>query len=203
MFTDDNLAMAVLVSLVWPDRLVPEPDWSAIRADNPYDPDDRWFDVFGEEPAEDPDEETLEEFQQECGERFLNYGVIVDTVNLLGQYTGKLPDLTKLWWQVPCDPMRAAWPGWDGESDEFDITSFEGVALCAGLTAVDVQLIAASTDLAPLGALPLLEDFRTDSNVRDWTPLLTFPALRTVRANLDADVAHALTARGVTVTRAH
>jgi len=76
VFTDENLAMAVLASLAWPARLIPEPDWDGVGAAHPYDPDTYWYDVFDDGDPEDADEDKLRALQEECGYRFLNTQVV-------------------------------------------------------------------------------------------------------------------------------
>ncbi|WP_238011580.1 hypothetical protein KZZ52_33515 [Dactylosporangium sp. AC04546] len=200
-FADDNVALAVLDSLIQ-EGLVAAPDWAAVRRANPYDQELYWEDVFEDDDEEYASaEEQAEAFQEACAYRWRNAGVVHHLVGILGEHVDTLRDLRTLRWWVSTDVMAACWANWDGESDDFDITSFDGIAACPGLAKLDVQHLTLPVTLEPLTALPALVELRVGwaPGVRDWRPLLEIPALRTVTAAVDPDTAEALTARGVAV----
>lgn len=202
-FPDDNLALAVLQSLIW-ERLVPEPDWTALAAANPYDRDLYWDDIFDDEDDEfDSEDEREEWFQEACGQRFQNNGVRYDLARHLARHDGNVPRLTRLFWdhgRAPADVVHACWPGWDGECDTFDIGSLAGVERCAALEVVQIGSLAA-VDLRPLTRLPRLREIAIEHvrHAPDWRPLLEIPTLTRVVAPLDPTVGAELAGRGVAV----
>ncbi|WP_432993445.1 DUF6892 domain-containing protein [Dactylosporangium sp. CA-233914] len=170
LFEDENLALAVLQSMIWPAGLIPEPDYAALRRANPYDRDLYWEDIMLDAEDEgiefDSDEDREEYFQEACGYEFQNHGVRGDLLTLLESNAGLIPQLTVLRWHIPCEVVRACWPQWDGESTTFDLTSLAGIERCTGLTEIDIQSLPDSVDLTPLSVLPNLRTVTLNGQLR-------------------------------------
>lgn len=92
--------------------------------------------------------------------------------------------VTRLTWQAGCgDVMTMIWKYWDGESDEFCIRSFDGIAeALPHLRELAVDMHSAG-DLTPLAGCTDLHTLHLDGefSVTDLGPLASLTALRDVR----------------------
>jgi hypothetical protein len=97
------------------------------------------------------------------------------------------------------------WYHWDGESDEFTVTSLAGIEKCENLRAYNEATMVEDCDLNDLLPLRNLESvqFGDGSLHRGGRALLELPALRSVTcfesSLLDSGVLAELSAKGVTV----
>lgn len=68
------------------------------------------------------------------------------------------------------------WPFWDGESDDFDIQSLEGIASCPNIRQLSVVSMLSSVDIGLLTPLSQLADLEIG------VPVVNLPALREISA---------------------
>jgi hypothetical protein len=97
-----------------------------------------------------------------------------------------------------------AFPFWDGETDEFDIRSLEGIGQLANLRSIHVISLLADADLAPLAGLTQLKQLSLDHGpYQNGQALLELPSLKSLScgkaAFADPALIEALRARGVTL----
>jgi len=97
-----------------------------------------------------------------------------------------------------------AFPYWDGETDEFDVRSLDGIEQLVNLRRIDVISLLFDTDLSRLAGLSRLEHIGLGHGLyRGGETLLGLPNLKSVScgeaAFTDAGVVPALRARGVTL----
>ena len=91
---------------------------------------------------------------------------------------------------------------WDGETDEFDVTSLEGLDGCTNLRSLDIiSMVRGPVDVKHLLGLPKLESVCFGGTpVVHPEAILALPALRTVdRFTDDAELLDVLRRRGVKV----
>lgn len=88
------------------------------------------------------------------------------------------------------------------EPEQFaEVDSLAGIELCTGLRRLTFTTSNKKLDLKPLTALPALEQVNFGSSpIRDLTPLLALPRLRSLTGRVDPRTAAALRERGVAVT---
>jgi hypothetical protein len=199
LIPDANLRLALVQSMIG-EGLVPQPDWTAVRQANPYDPDTDDYDHL------DPSaEDYAEGFQEACGHDHVNDGVFDALDDLLDAARAVWRLLTTLHWSGDAEVIQACQPMWDGEDDKFDLTSLEGIGQFPGIRTVNTVSMFSVRDLEPLTGLPVLESIEIDyaSEDTDWAALLRIPTLRRVRAPVDAVVAEQLATRGVDVQSRH
>ena len=135
------------------------------------------------------------------------YELIPDVYEYLTRYPLKQSDLDAVESVGICGDALVyfyPFPAWDGEGEEFDVHSLEGIERCVNLRLLHV-IQKAPLDLAPLRFLAKLErlqlEWREFTNAR---VLLEIPSLRELRCRPavldDPRVPELLRARGVTVS---
>jgi hypothetical protein len=97
-----------------------------------------------------------------------------------------------------------AFPYWDGETDEFDVTSLEGIEQLVNLRRIDVTSLLLETDLSCLAGLSQLEHLDLGhGSYRGGESLLRLPKLKSLGCSegafADPALIPALRARGVTM----
>ena len=101
------------------------------------------------------------------------------------------------------DIYRYAWYHWDGESDEFDVRSLDGIERCTALKHFTLIAMANGLDLARLAAVRSLQSVELYVDCVNSAALLALPELRSLecfaRSLDDLTVIETLRARGVKV----
>jgi hypothetical protein len=98
-----------------------------------------------------------------------------------------LAKIKQLWWDhSQQNILYEVWPGWDGETEEFDIESLAGLEHCSGLEVINLCRFV-GTDLSPLAKLPALRE------------LTIYESLPSAVSKRNAAVLRSLTKRGVVI----
>lgn len=138
-----------------------------------------------------------------CALQFINLAALDRLLELTEANAARLVELKTVRWSVPTDVMFACFRGFDGESDEFELHTLEGIERCTALESVEFEHLATAVELAPLKKLPALKRFSVIGLVQPgqvWTRLLEIASLERVDAPVDAETAAALSSRGVVVS---
>ena len=172
---DVNLRLAVLDALL-ESGAIPRGDVEArigVPAGDPGD-DDPGDDDLDDDDLDDDDDKRDYRYRPEVTEALLAVPVTA----------AQRATVTRLIWQAGCgDVMSMIWKYWDGESDEFCIRSFDGIAAALPNLrefAVDMHSVS---DLTPLAGCTDLHTLHLDGgfSVTDLGPLASLTALRDVQ----------------------
>ncbi len=77
--------------------------------------------------------------------------------------------------------LEYAWRFWDGESDEFNVRSLDGIEHCVNLEEIHAGALLDGIDLRQLLALPRLRHLEMSSDTQNLDALIEMPALEVCR----------------------